>query len=122
MFSNNSKLIIGIGILFIFISIFLLSSFDYPIVAAQHWITGAPIPTPRSEIAGAVLNDKIYIVGGFDDSGRSTPTVEMYDPVTDKWTQSSPLPQPLDHTAAASYNGKLYVVGGGYLDRNSLSD
>ena len=26
------------------------------------------LPTPRSEIAGAALNGKIYIIGGFDES------------------------------------------------------
>ena len=68
------------------------------------------MPTARSEITGAVLNDKIYIIGGFDKNGKSTSNVEVYDPVTGKWTQSTSLPQPLDHAAAASFNGKLYVV------------
>src|SRR5919109_2897321 len=86
------------------------------------WTTGAPLPTPRSEIAGAALNGKVYIIGGFDESGQSTTTVEVYDPIADKWTTAAPLPQPLDHTAAASYYGKLYVVGGGYLSRDTLSN
>jgi len=84
--------------------------------------TGAPLPTPRSEIAGAALNGKVYIIGGFDESNQSTTTVEVYDPIADKWTTAAPLPQPLDHTAAASYDGKLYVVGGGYLSRDALSN
>jgi hypothetical protein len=33
------------------------------------WTTGAPLPTPRSEIAGAALNGKVYIIGGFDENG-----------------------------------------------------
>jgi N-acetylneuraminic acid mutarotase len=86
------------------------------------WSTGAPLPTPRSEIAGAALNGKIYIIGGFDETGQSTTTIEVYDPIADKWTEAAPLPQPLDHTAAASYDGRLYVVGGGYLSRGTLSD
>ena len=80
------------------------------------------MPTARSEIVGAVLNDKIYILGGFDNDDCSTSTVEVYDPVTGNWTRSTSLPQPLDHAAAASFNGKLYVVGGGYLNRDTLSD
>jgi Kelch motif len=86
----------------------------------SFWTTGAPMSTARAEIAGAVLNGKIYIVGGFDETGRSSTSVEVYDPSADKWTTgintttgaAAPLPEPLDHTAAASYNGKLYVVGG----------
>ena len=76
----------------------------------------------RSEITSAVLNDKIYVIGGFENGRSPTPEVEVYDPITNNWTIVAPLPQPLDHTAAASYNGKLYVVGGGYLDRNTLSN
>src|SRR5215203_5077300 len=91
-------------------------------VTSSPWTTGAPIPTPRSEIAGAALNGKVYIIGGFDKTGQSTTTVEVYDPIADKRTTAATLPQPLDHTAAASYDGKLYVVGGGYLSRDALSN
>ena len=79
--------------------------------------------SPRSEIADALLNNKIYIIGAFEN-GHSINTVEVYDPLSDKWSSVAPLPQPLDHAAAAaSYNGKMYVVGGGgYLDRNILSN
>jgi N-acetylneuraminic acid mutarotase len=89
---------------------------------SSPWTNGAPLPSPRSEIAGAALNGKIYIIGGFGRSGQSTTTVEVYDPIADKWTTASPLPQPLDHTAAASFDGKLYVVGGGYLNADALSN
>ncbi|HEY6405721.1 MAG TPA: kelch repeat-containing protein, partial [Nitrososphaeraceae archaeon] len=89
---------------------------------SSYWTTGAPLPTPRSEIAGAALNGKIYIIGGFDETGRSTTKVEVYDPIGNNWTTTASLPEPLDHTAAAIYNGKLYVVGGGYLNRDRLSD
>jgi N-acetylneuraminic acid mutarotase len=127
---NDLKLFMAMGTLFIVIGIslpLLLSSINQITVLAQpdesHWTTGAPVPTPRSEISGTVLDGKIYIVGGFDDGGHNTRTIEVYDPVLDEWTQVTPLPQPLDHTAAAaSSDGKLYVVGGGYLDRDTLSD
>jgi Kelch motif len=89
---------------------------------SSYWTTGAPLPTPRSEIAGAALNGKIYIIGGFDETGLSTTKVEVYDPIGNNWTTAAPLPEPLDHTASASYNGKLYVVGGGYLSRDNLSN
>jgi N-acetylneuraminic acid mutarotase len=94
----------------------------------SFWTTGPPMLTARSEIAGAALNDKIYIIGGFDETGRSSSSVEVYDPSVGDWTTTinteaiSQLPEPLDHAAAAAYNGKLYVVGGGYLNRGDLSN
>ncbi|MDQ3983917.1 MAG: kelch repeat-containing protein, partial [Thermoproteota archaeon] len=77
----------------------------------SFWTTAAPMPTARSEIAGTILDGKVYVIGGFDGSGRSTTITEVYDPMTNQWTTAAPLPQPLDHTAAASFEGKLYVVG-----------
>ena len=80
--------------------------------------------TARSEITSAVLDNGIYVVGGFENGRNPVSAVEVYDPLANKWTTVSPLPQPLDHTAAAaaSFDGKLYVVGGDYLDRDNLSD
>jgi N-acetylneuraminic acid mutarotase len=75
----------------------------------------------RSEIAGALLNNKIYIIEVFEN-GHSTDIVQVYDPIKDEWSTLAPLSQPLDHTfVATSINGKLYVIGGSYLDRNVLS-
>ena len=69
--------------------------------------------TKRSEVSGAVLYNKIYIIGGSDEKGP-TNFVDVYDPETNKWAVVSPLPAKLDHTAAATYDGKIYVVGGFY--------
>jgi len=78
-------------------------------------------PKDRSEIAGALLNNKIYIIGVFEN-GHSTDIVQVYDPIKDEWSTLAPLSQPLDHTfVATSINGKMYVIGGGYLNRNVLS-
>lgn len=85
--------------------------------AESFWNNGAPMPTPRTEIAAALLGDNIYIIGGFDKSGRVTDIVEVYNLKNNSWTKIAPMPQPLHHTSATSYNGKskIYVVGG-YTD------
>ena len=54
-------------------------AFSLPASPENYWTIGTPISTARSEIAGAILNDKIYIVGGFDNTGRSTSNVEVYN-------------------------------------------
>src|SRR5688572_23819104 len=86
-----------------------------------QWAEGEPMPTPRTEVAGAALDNKIYVIGGLDQRGSAVSTVEVYDPEVDRWNASTPLPQPLHHAAAASHNGTLYVVGG-YLEDNEPSD
>ena len=65
----------------------------------------------RSEVAAAVLGDRIYVVGGLTAAGP-TDAVEEYHPATDQWRPVAPLPVRVHHPAAAAWNGKLYVIGG----------
>jgi len=84
-----------------------------------HWMTGAPAPTARTEVAVAALDGLIYVVGGFEQSGSwmfrqsSVSTrVEVYDPATNRWSSKPDLPIGLHHAGAAAFGGALYVVGG----------
>jgi len=79
--------------------------------AKVAWEMKAPVPQPRTEVAAAVLDGKIYLIGGFAKEGV-TARVEMYDPATNRWTARASMPVPLHHAGAAALNGKLYVVGG----------
>jgi N-acetylneuraminic acid mutarotase len=107
--------LVRIAVLFLLIIIFVL-----PISIAQlstattepFWTDGAAMPTPRTEVTGAILKDDIYVIGGFDETGQVTGVVEVYNITNNTWTKATSLPEPLHHTAAASYNGKIYVVGG----------
>ena len=75
------------------------------------WRTLAPMPTPRSEVAVAALDGRIYVVGGFEADGSPSARVEVYDPATNAWSEAAPLPEPRHHTAAVAMGG-LYVIGG----------
>src|SRR3990172_2173872 len=75
------------------------------------WQYASPLPTPRTEVAGAAIGNEIYVIGGFG-LGSVTDTVEKYDPSRDAWTTVKPLPAPLHHAAAVGYAGKLFVIGG----------
>lgn len=84
-----------------------------------HWMTGAPAPTARTEVAVAALDGLIYVVGGFERSSSwsirqsSVSTkVEAYDPVTNRWSAKPDLPVGLHHAGAAALDGALYVAGG----------
>ena len=82
-------------------------------------MTGAPAPTARTEVAVAVLDGMIYVVGGFErpnswkiwQSSVST-KVETYDPTTNRWSSKPDLPVGLHHAGAAVLDGALYVAGG----------
>jgi len=76
------------------------------------WQTLAPMPSARQELATAVLNGKIYVIAGFDSSGVSTSTVDVYNPATNSWASAQPIPIANNHNNAAVAAGKLYTFGG----------
>ena len=73
------------------------------------WSRLAPVPTPRSEVAAAALNGKVYVLGGF---GAGATANEEYDPLANTWRQRAPVPQGVDHAAAAAIGGKIYLIEG----------
>ncbi len=78
---------------------------------ASQWRTLPDAPTARLMMAWAVLNDKIWIMGGLRN-GVALTTVESYDPRTGAWETGPPLPIPLHHAAAATYRGEVVLLGG----------
>ena len=72
----------------------------------------ADLPTARTEVAGAVWDGRIVVLGGLDGGGATSAAVEIYDPTTDSWSQGPDLPEPLHHTAVAVLDDRLYVLGG----------
>src|SRR5712692_5753881 len=76
------------------------------------WSELARMPSMRQEISTAVLDGKIFVLAGFDSSGMSTDTVEVYDPDTGAWSSRAPLPIRTNHNAAAVAGGGLYAFGG----------
>ncbi|NOJ30328.1 MAG: galactose oxidase [Nitrososphaeraceae archaeon] len=85
--------------------------------SSSLWSNATAMPTPRTEVTSAIIEEDIYVIGGFDKSGRVLNIVEVYNIKNDSWRTVAPLPQPLHHTAASSFGGKIYVIGG-YSDNN----
>ncbi len=88
------------------------------------WTTKTPMPTPRLEFSSAVVDGKIYIIGGRDATDMGTPkqvmsTVEIYDTATDTWIQGPPLLKPRANQVTVAANGRIYAIGG-YDDVNNL--
>ena len=88
--------------------------------STQRWSPIANAPTPRNSAASAVIDGKIYVVGGRqalkqpDGSLRqvNVATLEVYDPSANRWTTRAPMPQAQGGLAASTLGGKLYVFGG----------
>ena len=69
------------------------------------------MPTPRHGLAAAVLDGKIYVVGGSNGSAPSG-ALEVYDPAQNSWRRRASMPTARVFLAAAALDGKLYAMGG----------
>ena len=62
--------------------------FDSPAPKAANqgrWVTRAPLPLPRSEMAWATtLNGRVHILGGYGEQRVDRPYHHAYDATTDK--------------------------------------
>lgn len=84
------------------------------------WQARAAAPTARQEVASAVLDGRVWVIGGLAAAGPSA-LVEIYDPEADRWAPGPPLPVALHHAAATVYRGEV-VVAGGFVAAGSLYD
>jgi len=88
------------------------------------WSTKAPMPTARQHLQTAVIDGKLFALGGrilgngvqsedLDEASSNFNRNEMYDPQNDSWTIRQPmLTKRSGFAATASSDGNLYVFGG----------
>lgn len=88
--------------------------------ATDSWEQKAPMPTARGYLSAAVVDGKLYAIGGTSAWPNRTGKVEMYDPDTDSWQTKAPMPTARSGFCAEALNGKIFVMGGvdasGYKD------
>jgi N-acetylneuraminic acid mutarotase len=100
--------------------------------ATNTWATMAPMPTPRFQLAGAVLGVNIYAIGGESESTNDLANVEVFDTTSNAWTALAPMPSTTDacnsglHVtgraalATAVKRGRIYAMGGTNEDFEAL--
>ncbi|MBC2581761.1 S8 family serine peptidase [Clostridium sp. DJ247] len=87
------------------------------------WTTGAPLPIPCYSAEAAVVNGKIYVIGGLNRRGvmgfymeygieDSLNTVQVYDPSTNTWSIKTSMPAARYSFGIGAVNGKIYAMGG----------
>jgi N-acetylneuraminic acid mutarotase len=78
----------------------------YPVEPAE------PGPQQRSYHAAAVVNGKIYVIGGAGPDNKPVPSVHVYDPATGTWAALASMPTARALFGAAAVGGTIYAVGG----------
>jgi N-acetylneuraminic acid mutarotase len=79
----------------------------------------ASLPTARAYPGAAVVDGKIYVIGGRTESlsTHGFGANEMYDPATNTWTAKAPMPSCRGLFGIAVYQNKIYCIGGEYYNR-----
>ena len=68
--------------------------------------------TARYTHGVAVVDGKMYAVGGLDSTNTNLSSVESFDPSTGQWSAMAAMSTARCLHGVAVVNGKLYVVGG----------
>ncbi|MFC1633210.1 kelch repeat-containing protein [Planctomycetota bacterium] len=84
------------------------------------WTRKADMPAGRARLATAVVDGKIYAIGGSPHADAEVSTVEMYDPATDVWSRRADLPRARNWLSASTVNGKIYAIGGKIYPSESM--
>jgi len=104
-------------------------------VVEDSWVLRASMHEARGRLGVAVVNGKIYAIGGDSGSmgglidgyryigvGGFVGTNEEYDPATDTWTLKKPMPTQRYHFGIAVYQNKIYCIGGTIRNGSSTSN
>ena len=71
--------------------------------STNTWSTKAPMPTARNHLSSAVVDGKLYAIGGRTSgpSGNLNAN-EAYDPSTNTWSTKAPMPTARGGLASAA--------------------
>lgn len=81
--------------------------------AADRWIDLAPLPRGANHVGVAVLDGKLYAIGGHVEQNRK-PHDECYvfEAASSRWTKIASLPKACGAIGCVGFNGKLHAIGG----------
>jgi len=79
------------------------------------WTLGAEMPTARDMLMSVVIDDEIWVLGGYNEDNNNI--LEIYDPESNKWKNYGDISNGDDErygTKAQVLNGKIFLAGGHY--------
>jgi hypothetical protein len=108
----------AIAVMLVMLFLTSIMTFVNPVraISGDYWTSKAPLPPtwpgPYRACAGAAVNDRIYVIGGYGTYGGWTNVNQEYNPATDTWTTKAPMPAPRGYFGMGVVNNKIYAIGG----------
>jgi N-acetylneuraminic acid mutarotase len=75
-------------------------------INSGYWYELTNMPSAK-EANGVLINDKIYLIGGFN--GKELPSLESYDLLTDSWKSEGELFDSLGYPAVTHKDNIIYI-------------
>lgn len=99
------------------------NKFQYYDIASNTWNSLPDMPIAK-ETKGKIVNDKLYVIGGFN--GTSSNLIDVYDLNKNLWTNQYTMPEGVSGHSLAVSDDKIFIVGGydnqtflAYFDTNT---
>ncbi len=105
---NNSKFWIAGGLDTLSNASNIVQAFD----TLSGWSTTTNIPTGTFSPAIAIIDSKLYVIGGMDAGFNAIPLTQIYDIALDTWSTGTAPPNPRGGISGGVYNNCLYIIGG----------
>ncbi|WP_069463869.1 carboxypeptidase regulatory-like domain-containing protein, partial [Actinacidiphila rubida] len=81
--------------------------------ASDTWTRAADLPSPLAAASTAVLDGRLYVIGGCPDACDTVSShTYRYTPATDSWQQVADYPLPVHWTGCAGTDGAIACAGG----------
>jgi N-acetylneuraminic acid mutarotase len=88
---------------------------------ASAWTPAPTLPAPRAAGGAAILDGKVYLVGGVGMDGFLA-TTHVFDPAAGAYAEAAPLPVPRDHLTVMALGGMVYALAGREDSRGAWDD
>ena len=120
MFKQHDDLQLMLFKLVVIVSLFIMGS----IAAGEKWQIVSKLPTQRRGFSTAVVDGRIYLIGGtlfeHEQGGPfGMSLVEVYDPQTNTWQRLTDMPTARSGAKTAVVDEKIYVLAG-YVGKGDL--
>ncbi|CAL8135367.1 unnamed protein product [Orchesella dallaii] len=78
----------------------------------DSWTAISPLPSSRTQHAGAAWNHKLFVSGGLEQQDVVSSSLLCYNTLTNEWEVKSPLLSPRADHSMVVHKDKLFVCGG----------
>jgi len=79
----------------------------------QRWGDANDMPTARHHFSSAVVDGRLYALGGRRPGNEALDAVERFDPATGEWVRLDPMPQGVGGAKTAVSHGEIVLTAGG---------